>query len=141
MSALSLLVAFLPTPTDDTSEQRVPENGEGLLMAQIAQISVEDIRSTTVPSSRGGSADGRAEVEHVAAEVERKSNEYMDVEASGQKSRAKNPTNLPHACECIFNYPAKNTVYEHSDYEYIQFCHQSSPTPAVCTSYTSSRRY
>ena len=99
VSALSLLVASPPTPIDDTDEQRVPELGEGVLMAQVAEISVEDIRSTSVPSSRGVSADGRAEVEHVAAEAERKSDEYMDVEASGQKSREKNPTNIPHACE------------------------------------------
>lgn len=102
VSALSLLVAFPPTPIDDIDEQPVPEHGEELLMAQIAQISVEDIRSTTVPSSRGRSADGRAEVEHVAAEVERKSDEPMDVEASGSKRRDKNPTNTPHACEFTF---------------------------------------
>lgn len=85
-------------------------------MAQVARISSGDIRSPTVPSSRGASADGHAEVEHVTAEAERRSEEFMDVEASGQNLKQKNPTNYPHACEYpIFHH--RKSVYEASDYE------------------------
>lgn len=113
-----------------------------LLMAQVAPNSNEDIRCSAVPRSRQSSADGHAEVQQIPAEVERTSEEFVDVEASGHKIEVGNPTNHPHACEYSIIYPKIQFAIHRTPINHCnKSCHQSLPTSAVCMCYTSSRQF